>query len=1436
MKNIEDIYELSPIQQGFLFHLMYAPRSGVYVEQLNFTFQGEMNIEDFHAAWRKVVARHPILRTAIHAKELEKPLQVVHRRVDVPLEVWDWTHLSSKERERRYAAFLLEDRQKDFDLTRPPLMRLTLIRFDEETWRFAWRFPHIAMDGWSFGVAISEFLTLYKALRQGKTPVLPTARPYRDYVAWWKRAKPERHETFWRDYLKGYEPPEPLMLGEPDSEAQVTHAFEEIHLRDLAEPLHRFIREGRLTMNTMIQAAWMVVLGRYLGTDDVVAGSTMAHQPVDLLDLGSETMMGPMLITLPVRTRLDPERKVLEWLQSFQAEQAAVREHGGIPLDKIQEWSETSLVSRLFESTVAFENVPIPEYSLDEVGLSLLEAWYDGRPHYPLTLIALPGDYMPLRLVYDRRRFDQEAARRFLNNVRTVLEAFTRHPDGRLSDIEVLTAEEKAFLAKRNKREHVPVDRPLHELFREQASRTPDRIAVEHDDRSWTYRELDELTNRIARRLKRSGVKTEDRVALLVDRSIHTVSGILGILKAGAAYVPLDPMYPPERIRLILEDAGASVLLAEGDLAERVAFDGQVLRLDAEEEWIGEEGSPVESSVKPEHLAYVIYTSGTTGRPKGTLVTHENVARLVIGARKHFEFTEEDVWPLFHSFAFDVSVWEMWGAFLHGGKLVIVPWWTCRDPEAFYRLLLEKNVTVLNQTPSAFLQLIPVDNTHPRASDLKLRYVVFAGERLDIPSLKPWIDRHGDERPQLINMYGITEITVHATFRRVTKADLDRGGRSLIGIPLPDLSIYLLDERQRPVPVGAPGEICVAGAGVARGYLNRPELTEARFVPDPFSDEPGAMMYRSGDLARYLPDGDMEFLGRMDDQVKIRGFRVEPGEIASVLRDHPAIKGAAVIVREDTPGDKRLVAYYVPSRPVEVSELRDALRRHLPEYMVPVAWVELEEIPLTVNGKLDKRALPKPAVSGDDSTYVAPRTETEKALCGLFGEMLRLKRVGVRDHLLDLGLHSLLAARAVARIRQAMKKELPLPKLFESPTVEALAAWLDSGETGRTAASPDVLMRDAVLDGHIRPEAPAEWTEHPRKVLLTGGTGFLGGYLLEQLLRLTDAEVYCLVRAKDEEEGKRKLTANLQASGVWEEAFGSRILPVPGDLGKPKLGLTDSVWDRLSEEIDEIYHCGARVNFLLPYEQLKPENVDGTREILRFACAGKTKVLHHVSTVGTVGVGHDEAVRETDLIETPPSVLLSGYAESKWVAERMVLQARERGLPVVIYRPGRVAGHSESGLWKARDIVGQILKRFAVWGLMPKLDLTLDLVPVDWVSGALVRLSRKKESLGKVFHLAHPNPPHFEVLGIAARDMDDSFRVLSWPEWLEAAKKKVEQGSEEDRTVLALFEEFIDRHLTGHRDPVFDTSLTTEGVGREFPCPDMTPEVLRRFMVSLASR
>ncbi|WP_217165917.1 non-ribosomal peptide synthetase [Streptomyces sp. AC512_CC834] len=1066
---ISEVLPLSPLQQGLLFLSSYdrtAP--DLYTLQFVADIDGDgADVERrLRTASAALLRRHPNLRACFRSRKSGEPVQVVLHEDEVrPLwTVHDLTRLPEARRESEARRIAREDRLRRIDPARPPLMRFTLLRLGERRCRLVWSVHHILVDGWSLPLAVRDLTLL--ADERGAAE-LPAPAAYRSFLTWLNTRDQDAARAAWAGLLDGLAGPV-RVASDAAADGELPESVRDFLPERQTAALTAWARGRGLTLNSVVQACWAVLLGRLTGREDVVFGAVTSGRPAEVP--GIESMIGLFANTLPVRADVRPGRRASDLIEELARQQLAMMPHEHLPLAEVQ--AACGVQGELFDTVLAFQSYPLDEEGLRrETGGAVSTARVYSATHYPLHLTVLPGDRLELQLSYRTTAVEGVAgAERVLGRLARVLREVADDPDVLLARLGGLGPdEERRILAEWSgspEAEPVPSRRTtVPEVFAAQAARTPDAVAVTAGTDSLTYRELDERANRLAHLLAARGAGPGAFVAVALPRGAELIVAVLATLKAGAAYLPLEPGHPADRIAHTLRDARPVLLLTGADAGLPRLPDVARVDLDAEETRAALAACPTtdpRAAVTPDHAAYVIYTSGSTGRPKGVVVPHQNVVRLLDTTDAWFGFGTDDVWTLFHSIAFDFTVWELWGALLYGGRLVVVPHDVSRSPDDFRELLARERVTVLNQTPSAFYQLMRAD---ARArSELSLRHVVFGGEALDVGRLADWYERHADDAPRLVNMYGITETTVHVTHQELDAAMAVAGGGGAIGRGIPDLRVYVLDGALRPVPDGVPGELYVAGPGLARGYLGRPDLTADRFVACPFGPA-GARMYRTGDLGRWRADGTLDYLGRADQQVQLRGFRVELGEIATVLGRHPRVAEAAVVAREDRPGDQRLVAYVVIRDLDEAgdgletaAELRGFAGARLPDYMVPAAVVRLAALPLTANGKLDRRALPAPEYATSDR---GPRTAEEKALCAVFADALGLERVGVDDDFFALGGHSLLATRIVNRVRAELGAELGVRDLFEAPSAAALAARLPAAETGRAALTvrqrPDLV-------------------------------------------------------------------------------------------------------------------------------------------------------------------------------------------------------------------------------------------------------------------------------------------------------------------------------------------------------------------------------------------
>jgi len=908
---------LSFSQQRLWFLSQVDPDSPLYNVPEAIELKGQLNLAALEQSLNEIIRRHDALRTVFTIVE-RQPVQICKPRRTVSLKLIDLTHLPSNAREICARRLVEKEGRRPFDLTNDAMLRATLLRLDDEHHWAVLTLHHIVADGWSMGILIRETAALYQAFTEGQVSLLPELPiQYTDFAQWQREwLQGERLASqfdYWKQQLADA-PPLQLPTDRARS-AQMTLAGARLNFtipKTLSDEVKRLGDREGVTLFMTLLAAFKVLLYRYAQQRDIVVGTAIANRHHG----ETENLIGFFLNILVLRTSVSAELTFRDLLQRVKEVALAAYEHQDVPFDKlVEELQPERQLNRnpFFQVVFAVHSGLAPTLNLHQLIVRQLPATsqtskYDLSLEFVDTEDALTGF-----IEYSTELFDAETIERLRTHFQTLLESLVKHPEQSIARLPLLPKPEQRKLLELNSDRTYHVDRCLHELIAAQVERTPNAPALKLENEIITYRELDDRANQLARYLRTLGVWPDVLVSIFMERSVEMVVGLLAVLKAGGAYVPIDPAYPPDRVAFILEDTAAPVLLTQKSLSSTLPpHSAHVVCLDGLREEIITE--PLTANVSPDNLAYIIYTSGSTGKPKGVMVTHRNVVRLFDATQDSFAFNERDVWTLFHSYAFDFSVWEMWGALLYGGRLVIVPYLVSRSPDSFYEMLIHERVTVLNQTPSAFRQLCQVDEVAKAQQSLALRLVIFGGEALDFESLGQWFRDHGDEQPQLVNMYGITETTVHVTERRVRTADLAANTGSLIGHPISDLRGYVLDQHMELLPQGVPGELYVGGGGVARGYLRRSALSADRFVPDPFSNAPGARLYRTGDLVRYRAAGELEYLGRVDQQVKIRGFRIEPGEIESALEQHEEVREAVVVANEDVAGEPRLIAYIVPEQ------------------------------------------------------------------------------------------------------------------------------------------------------------------------------------------------------------------------------------------------------------------------------------------------------------------------------------------------------------------------------------------------------------------------------------------------------------------------------------------------------------------------------------------
>jgi amino acid adenylation domain-containing protein len=1046
-KNVVSIYRLSGLQEGMMFHSLYDEQFGSYIEQFTCdVIDADRNV--LKATWAEVISRHTILRTGFYYESFSIPVQCVYRDVTLPVTELDYRELDLSSQISAFDDFLTTDRERGFDFNLPPLMRITLFQLDDNRYRMLWSFHHILFDGWSLPVLMTEFLETYELLLQGRPTAKAPEDKYEDFIRYLERRDKWAEESYWRNYLQGINEGTSLPFVKKTNAVllkskflSATKAFD----KDASALIFAYVKKHRITLNTLMQGVWALLLNRYTGSHDVLFGTVVSGRPDELP--GVEHRVGLFINTIPFKASFD-NLEIINWLQGLQADQAASRNYQHATLQSIKEW--TGIKADLFDSLLVFENYPVNKaINAKQWSLKVENANTYEQTNYPLTILIADADGLNFTFNYNADLLETTYVNSILDQFVYVLSQIIEGTVEKLNDVSILTPVEASILKEfNNTATSYPADENLISLFEEQVKRTPDAVAVKFERDLLTYQELNARSNQLARYLQLHGVTKETLVPVCLERSFEMLIGMLGILKAGGAYIPVDPEYPGERIAYMLDDSGAKVVLSSAVSISKLQENNlQIIELDKDWELIAkQDNSNLNTVTTANQLAYVIYTSGSTGKPKGAMNEHGGVVNRLNWTQNYFGLTAADTVLQKNTFSFDVSVWELLWPILTGAKLVFAKPGAQGDSLYLKSIIEDQNVTLLHFVPS-MLSVFLLDIEKGDCQELK--HVLCSGEALTTAQVK--LFRNKLPHVALHNLYGPTEAAIDVTYW----SDLDKDPNIEmvpIGRPVSNTRIHIRSASGKLSPIGVPGEICIGGVQVARGYLNQPDLTKEKFITDPYSEEPNARLYKTGDQGRWLADGNIEYLGRIDEQVKIRGYRIEPGEIEQVLLQKADVRQAVVLARADKQGTKRLTAYVVMEEAAyDKQELQNYLGERLPEYMVPRLWVKLDSLPLTPNGKTDKRALPEAEANSEES-YAAPQTTTEKQLTRIWEELLGVEKIGTKDNFFELGGHSLLAMRVISQVRRELNKELKIRDLFVYPTIADLSKQLEAEET-ETASS-----------------------------------------------------------------------------------------------------------------------------------------------------------------------------------------------------------------------------------------------------------------------------------------------------------------------------------------------------------------------------------------------
>ncbi len=1078
---IEDIYPLSPLQEGLLFQSLYEPDSQAYLIQLTFAFSGPFDVETFRASWNILCQRHAVLRTSFMHEDLARPVQVVLKNRSVEFALEDLCDRSAAEQQQRIDTYQQCDRERGFDLQRDVLMRVGVFRCGQDQHRVVWSYHHILIDGWCLKILYDELMQIYDSRCSARPLNLPPVAPYRDYIGWLEQQDKQQGVAFWVDYLKGYERLAALPRL-PDTTPALAGDARRVDFqldKDLTNCLKDLAAGLGVTQNIVIQCVWGILLAYYNRLDDVVFGTIVSGRPPELDRV--EEMVGLFINAVPVRMQLDRSVPFSEFVRTVQASSLVCEPFHHVPLADVQ--AAGSANRQLFDHLLIFENYPMPSSSAAENGaparcftVETLSA--HDRTHYDLDITILPGDQISIQLAFNANVYSADQIRRTAAHLQTVIDSAVRHPQAPLSSIRIMPADE----ARRIEREFcgttvsIPRDETIVDMFGRRTEQAPHSVAVIADAVTLTYQQLNQQANRLANCLRGMGVGRGVVVGICTERNAEMIVAILAVLKSGAAYLPLDPGYPQQRLCFMIDDAEIAVLISQRKLLDRLPRQStRVVCLDEVQREIAQYSDQDPGcAIAPDDLAYVIYTSGSTGTPKGVAVEHQNLVNAAYAWWSAYDFNRLDVRLLqIASMSFDVFAGDFVRALTSGGQLIVCPDDVRLDPPSLYELLAKYRVDIFEATPGLIVPLMDFIYEQNLPVDF-LKVLILGSDALPAAHYQQLVDRFGRQM-RIINSYGVTEATIDSTYFESRNGLVDVSSTTPIGKPLTNVHCFVWDGQMRAVPIGVMGELFVGGAGVARGYLNRDALTAERFLVHP--QHPQQRVYRTGDLVRWLPDGNLQFLGRADDQVKLRGYRIEPAEIENRLLFHPRVRSAAVLVRKDCDGDQALVAYVVSDDPWDAGEFRRFASDGLPDYMIPNFFVRVDELPLTSNGKVDKRALPDLASMTQDqpNTFVPPRTRQEEQVADIWQQCLRVERVGVHDNFFELGGHSLKAMQIVSRIQRDLGVGVRLQELFTHPTIAELMPYIESGPIADDHEIPAAPQQDYYELSHAQKRL---WLQH----------------------------------------------------------------------------------------------------------------------------------------------------------------------------------------------------------------------------------------------------------------------------------------------------------------------------------------------------------------------
>jgi len=1367
-----------------------------YNEQVEVLIYGKLQIKALEKILETIVQRHEALRTVFQLNKQEQLQQIALTpfSVSIPVIQVGSKNCNKQALEKLINDHCLEQGQAIYDLATGPLFRVAVLQLPDNKQLFLFSFHHIIMDGRAAVILLKEINQLYQQQNdQNNQSAEPLPFQLRDYALqekdWLQSKTLKRRLAYWVKELEGLPPVLDLPIDHNRPLVRRSFgAWQSIELSTkVTQSMISTSWKQRVSPFIVVLAAYKSLLMRYSRQRDIVVGTIVANRNGN----NCSELLGFFAETALLRSTISPELLFSDFLTALDKLSNEAFYKQPVPfgklVDSLRDKGVIAADANPIQAALVFDSIALEDNQLAGQPTESATSRSMGVAKFELTLsVEIIDDQLKGHFEYNSDLFDQATIKRMANHFEVLLQSAVENPQQCIGELCMLSQRERKTLISdwNNTATSYPQDQCIHQLFEQQAALQPNAVALVYQDQVMKYHELDIMANQLAHYLIGQGISPDMPIGLYLQRSADMLIGILAILKAGGCYVPIDTNYPLQRINYLINSSNIQLLLTQQSLANAVFDNTELVTLSLDSEWQKLEGYPLSApctTTGADNLAYINYTSGSTGMPKGVAIPHRAVARL---AKNNRYLKLRPIKSVLHasSISFDAATFEIWATLLNGAKLVIYPEPTL-SAIGIENIIREQNIDTLFLTTSLFNMLVDEQPSSMRT----VPFVITGGETLSVEHIK----RAQKHCPNtlFVNAYGPTENTTFTTFEPIDKATIDNLNAVSIGRPISNTTTYILDSRCNPVPVGVAGELYIGGDGLARNYMHRPALTAEKFIPNPFSKEPGQRLYKSGDLARYKENGSIDFCGRIDNQIKIRGYRIEIGEIETVIDALPYISEAVVIAHSrDKSGSNHFLTAYVVAKKgsIGIEQLRGDLKSVLPNYMIPSIFIPLDQLPINNNGKVDRKALPFPSTYLLESNdFIKPRTAIEKQLVAIWSNVLALpaKNISIDHDFFDLGGNSISVMRVIS-LCSKNSLDIEVKDLFEQRTISRLNKLLESA---KKSAKLIKLDSEIALDRSINIGAQP-WADlrNPSGIFLTGCTGFVGAFLLKELLGQTKARIYCLIRADSPVQARARIREKLTEYKLYQRGFSNRIVPVLGDLSEQKFGLSIAAFDYLSRSVDIIFHNGAWVNHVYPYDMLKAANVGGTREVLRLATTHKIKSVRHISILNNDSVSTEDFQRLANGKEF-------GYPLSKYAAERMVQLGNRRGIPVSIYRLGMVSG-DQQGISNNKDRICLLIKGCIALNCIPNSDglaqiCSPTLTPVDFVAKAIVTMVQQSKSVNQSFDIVSPRPMHWGELPVALGEFGYKLEVVPLAIWQKKLKdhRANNPDSKEFQTLAGLY-------------------------------------------------